>query len=235
MSSKSRNYAKKQWYKDLRDSNPDCIYCGDTLDYSTFTVDHIKARVDGGKDSPENCKPCCKFCNSLKDRMSYETFIEKYPKDKILKLKKYTDSSRQLCETDVSQGILDKLSQAYELIESIQDEYNQNKDMLNLYSNLKNEIINDIALDSNKNVTDGYKQYVKIREIERNMKRIKGEQSVLHSFVDSYKKTKIKGQLSQLMAKMKSKCKSTTGKRYKPLIEDDVRKAIEAKIFGEED
>jgi 5-methylcytosine-specific restriction endonuclease McrA len=43
-----------------------CQYCGKVLAPNEATVDHIIAKVDGGKSSWENCTTACKRCNNIK-------------------------------------------------------------------------------------------------------------------------------------------------------------------------
>ncbi len=51
-----------------------CYYCGDKLELSTFTVDHIIPQVSGGEDDADNLVPCCKSCNSAKGSKFLDDF-----------------------------------------------------------------------------------------------------------------------------------------------------------------
>ena len=113
------NYQQTKWYKELKYGNSECIYCGEIIEIDQFTVDHVIPRSKGGQDNPENCKPCCKFCNTLKGHMDLDEFNEKYPKDKIVKLKKYTDSKRSLNESEFLDSVRDRVQQAFDIIKEM--------------------------------------------------------------------------------------------------------------------
>ena len=52
-----------------------CYYCGIELDFSTtFCVDHIIPRVEGGGHDIYNVVPACRSCNSAKGTKSVEEF-----------------------------------------------------------------------------------------------------------------------------------------------------------------
>ena len=56
--------AKRQWRKDIKAYwNNRCVYCGSTED---LTIDHIKAKTNGGRDEARNLVPACKACNHAK-------------------------------------------------------------------------------------------------------------------------------------------------------------------------
>lgn len=57
-----------------RDGNV-CAYCGDTD--GPFTVDHIKPRSRGGKNSPRNLVVACKACNCSKGNRTVDEWIAK--------------------------------------------------------------------------------------------------------------------------------------------------------------
>lgn len=49
-----------------------CYYCGDMTDINGIDrVDNNKGYISG------NCVPCCKTCNFMKGKLSYDKFIEK--------------------------------------------------------------------------------------------------------------------------------------------------------------
>ena len=51
-----------------------CQYCGETLNQSNATVDHIIPKAKGGKTSWVNCVCSCKRCNNMKgDRDLHDT------------------------------------------------------------------------------------------------------------------------------------------------------------------
>jgi len=225
MSNKSRNYTKSKWYNKLKKSSPKCIYCGEILDENNFTVDHVIPRTKGGKDTPENCKPCCKFCNTLKADMELKEFNERYTKEKILKLKRFTDSSRKINESEMYQSINDRITKSFNTLQSIQDDYIEYESIVNTYKKLSDEVRKEMALEVNLNAADGYKLYRKMRDIERNIIRLKSEKAILQSFNAKY--TSIRSKLLNLQDFMQLKESRILNKPYRPLLELDIRKQIE--------
>ena len=59
----------------IRD-NYSCVYCGLT-DKSTknLTLDHVKARKNGGSNSYKNLVTCCRHCNSTKKDLSLNYWL----------------------------------------------------------------------------------------------------------------------------------------------------------------
>jgi hypothetical protein len=51
-----------------------CYYCGEMLNSTNYTVDHITPKVSGGENDFENLVPCCKSCNSAKGTKSLDDF-----------------------------------------------------------------------------------------------------------------------------------------------------------------
>lgn len=52
-----------------------CYYCGIALEIkTTFSIDHIISRNEGGGNHLENVVPCCRSCNSAKGTKSLEEF-----------------------------------------------------------------------------------------------------------------------------------------------------------------
>lgn len=51
-----------------------CGYCGCTLDFESFTADHILPRSKGGGNEISNLLPCCNPCNRSKAARSIEEF-----------------------------------------------------------------------------------------------------------------------------------------------------------------
>lgn len=49
-----------------------CRYCGERVDDSNSTLDHIVPQHAGGANSPENLATACLMCNSIKSGRSYE-------------------------------------------------------------------------------------------------------------------------------------------------------------------
>jgi hypothetical protein len=221
----NRNYTKKVWYKKLKNSHPKCIYCGEEIFIDEFTVDHVIARADGGTDTKENCKPCCKFCNGLKSDMSLEEFNKRYPIEKILKLKKFTDSTRILNKSEIYQSINDRIIEAFDILQSVQDDYMEHENILGTYRQLSDKIKKEMALDVNLSASNGYKAYCKIRDVERNIIRINSETGILQSFNTKY--IPIRSKLLDLKKHMQIKKTSIMNKPYNQLLESDIREQME--------
>lgn len=179
------SYNQSKWYKEIKASQPNCIYCDEQLTEDTFTVDHIELASLNGANSPDNCKPCCKFCNNLRDNMDYNEFVTLYPKDKLIKLKEYTLNNQDI------NGVL-IMKESIDTINNIQLNINQlierkkEIDRLTLaYKKLSEKIRNEIVYSKNLNASDGYKLYVKQREIDRQYLRYKNESKFLNKYTDN--------------------------------------------------
>lgn len=164
--------------------------------------------------------------------MSLEDFNSKYPKEKILKLKKYTDTNRQLNESELYDSINDRIEHACDLLNSIKKEHWECKNVLNVYEKLSKEVRSEFALGDNLSASNGYKAYQKIRNIERNILRLKAEESVLRSFCDKYRS--IDSSLNKLKTGLKQKQHSRTNSHYRPLLELDIREQIEKELESNE-
>ncbi len=55
-------------------SDKKCYYCGDILKWEDFTIDHIKARSNGGKNRKANYVCSCRDCNNTKGNMTVKQF-----------------------------------------------------------------------------------------------------------------------------------------------------------------
>lgn len=224
------SYQQTKWYKDLKYGNSECIYCGEIIDVDSFTVDHIIPKAKGGKDTPENCKPSCKFCNTLKAHTDYEDFIKQYPKDRLLQLKKYTDSNRQLNESEFLEDVIERVVRAYDLLESVQRDFDERSEIMPLYDKMLRDICEKSALDDDKNAAEGYYVYVKMRDIQRNKMRVYAEKRLLASFSDRYNKG-TKKHIKELLQGIKDKNKKIKNTSYKPVLQDDVREHIEKSVM----
>lgn len=40
-----------------------CVYCGDSVDRRSATLDHVVPRSEGGGNEPQNLVTCCEPCN----------------------------------------------------------------------------------------------------------------------------------------------------------------------------
>ena len=63
-----------------------CQYCGEKLNWSSITVDHVQPKSFGGKTSWANCVAACSRCNKKKANLS--------PEDAGLKLSKKPTSPK---------------------------------------------------------------------------------------------------------------------------------------------
>ena len=56
-------------------TNGKCYWCGVVLDFdTTFCIDHVIPRINGGNHTLQNVAPSCKSCNSAKGTSSIEEF-----------------------------------------------------------------------------------------------------------------------------------------------------------------
>ena len=55
-----------------------CQYCGIPINEDSASVDHIKPKIDGGNNSDENLRACCKVCNSTKNGRSVDWLRKHY-------------------------------------------------------------------------------------------------------------------------------------------------------------
>lgn len=64
--------SKRMRFEILRRDNHTCQYCGEAAPNVTLTVDHVKPKALGGKDSPENLATACKDCNAGKSSVNLD-------------------------------------------------------------------------------------------------------------------------------------------------------------------
>ena len=69
-------------FRAFRQSKGRCRYCGTKLiigrkDFRQPTLDHKTAISNGG--SKYNVVLCCKICNGLKDNLSVQEFLNRFP------------------------------------------------------------------------------------------------------------------------------------------------------------
>jgi 5-methylcytosine-specific restriction endonuclease McrA len=64
---------RDRYRRTLAQNKPPCHLCGAEINYqahhldpNSFTIDHIIPLSRGGKDTLENCAPCCRSCNRAK-------------------------------------------------------------------------------------------------------------------------------------------------------------------------
>lgn len=53
-----------------------CFYCGTDLHDNNFSIDHFLPRNQGGTNELDNLVPCCRVCNSSKNKYGIEEFRE---------------------------------------------------------------------------------------------------------------------------------------------------------------
>jgi 5-methylcytosine-specific restriction endonuclease McrA len=77
----SLSYKQRKRLKIFNRTNGRCYYCGLQLVFEyklstpskfVFTIDHLEAKVNGGKGISKNTVPCCQQCNSSKGSYSLE-------------------------------------------------------------------------------------------------------------------------------------------------------------------
>ena len=62
----------------LRDDKK-CVFCSNPVSFEKMTVDHLKAKSDGGTNHEHNLGTCCFECNQAKGSktvLEFETYIQ---------------------------------------------------------------------------------------------------------------------------------------------------------------
>ena len=54
-----------------------CFYCNDTIDKNSWQLDHFYPRAMSGKNEKTNLVACCKWCNTMKNALDGNSFINK--------------------------------------------------------------------------------------------------------------------------------------------------------------
>ena len=55
-----------------------CAYCGATpIDDKSLTIDHVRAKSNGGEDTTSNCIPACPSCNADKGSLEWVGWFRK--------------------------------------------------------------------------------------------------------------------------------------------------------------
>jgi 5-methylcytosine-specific restriction endonuclease McrA len=65
---KARQLRASQWWKRKRSAGI-CHYCGKSFPPKELTMDHVIPLSRGGRSEKFNLVPCCKACNTQKQRM----------------------------------------------------------------------------------------------------------------------------------------------------------------------
>ena len=61
----------------LKKNDFKCFYCNDNIDFRNWQLDHFFPRANNGKNSAENLVACCKWCNTMKNALCGNSFINK--------------------------------------------------------------------------------------------------------------------------------------------------------------
>ena len=64
---KPKSFDRNSLYKEY---NGICCYCGKSIDYKDYTIEHIIPKSRGGLNTWENIAPCHKICNMKKGSMT---------------------------------------------------------------------------------------------------------------------------------------------------------------------
>tara|TARA_A100001015_G_scaffold291874_1_gene366564 strand:+ start:675 stop:1004 length:330 start_codon:yes stop_codon:yes gene_type:complete len=68
--------SKKMWRKALKEHfDCTCVYCGQTYELSTLTLDHVIPRSAGGETIASNMLPACSCCNQKKGSKPWLDFM----------------------------------------------------------------------------------------------------------------------------------------------------------------
>jgi 5-methylcytosine-specific restriction endonuclease McrA len=54
-----------------------CCYCGEGIEETKLTLDHLTAHSRGGTNDPQNLVTCCHKCNSARGSRSWRAFAKK--------------------------------------------------------------------------------------------------------------------------------------------------------------
>lgn len=91
---------QKQWTNIVDKFNNSCAYCG--VENYSLTIDHFIPISSGGELTISNIIPCCRSCNSSKNKYNFfewypkQEFYSKQREDKILKHLNYKDGVQQI-------------------------------------------------------------------------------------------------------------------------------------------
>ena len=59
--------AKRLWRKAIKEKfNCQCVYCGNNYELTELTLDHVKAKTNGGESRASNLVPACRAGNQGK-------------------------------------------------------------------------------------------------------------------------------------------------------------------------
>ncbi len=63
-------------YRAVRNQDCMCLYCGETIGFSTCELDHIVPRASGGSNRRANLVAVCRACNAAKGKIPFAIFAE---------------------------------------------------------------------------------------------------------------------------------------------------------------
>ena len=59
--------ARKLWKRAIKEHfNCQCVYCGNNYEIHELTLDHVKAKTNGGESLTSNLVPACRKCDQGK-------------------------------------------------------------------------------------------------------------------------------------------------------------------------
>lgn len=61
----------------LKLNNLNCFYCNEKISFKYWELDHFEPRANGGLNVRNNLVACCKWCNTMKNALDGNAFINK--------------------------------------------------------------------------------------------------------------------------------------------------------------
>ena len=71
------NISKFDVLYSLKINNFKCFYCNDKIDFKNWQLDHFFPKASLGLNKKENLVACCKWCNTMKNALCGNSFINK--------------------------------------------------------------------------------------------------------------------------------------------------------------
>ena len=107
------NYLTFGTRKQFKKSFKTCAYCGgDFAPRNTRTIDHIRAKINGGSNDISNKITVCARCNREKSGDSLRDYIEKHPSvEKYLRLSVMEHAGQVYDGVDWSEAVKSTLKQ----------------------------------------------------------------------------------------------------------------------------
>jgi hypothetical protein len=81
MQAMTSSEARRLWRAAIKEAwNNSCAYCGTPpIDNKSLTIDHVRAKSNGGEDRTANCIPACKSCNHAKGSSDWLAWYRMQP------------------------------------------------------------------------------------------------------------------------------------------------------------